>query len=91
MNVLDRKEAEFVVKTDLADEVRVEWALFCADVIAFCEEKEMLAEEREDLGIPDPFDEQLKRTRTKSGDGSDEQVVEEVVDEVIEETEEIVS
>ena len=43
LNVLDRKEADFVGKMDLADEVRVEWALFCADVIAFCEEKEMLA------------------------------------------------
>lgn len=55
------------------------------------EEKEMLAEEREDLGIPDPSDDRLQRTRTKSGDGADEQVVEEVVDEVVEETEEIVS
>jgi translation initiation factor 3 subunit B len=57
------------------------------------EEKEMLTEEREELGIPDPADEQLRRTRTKSGDGTeaDEQVVEEVVDEVVEETEEIVS
>lgn len=43
INVLDRKEAEVVVKTDMADEVRVEWTLFCADVVAFCEEKEMLA------------------------------------------------
>ena len=41
--VLDRKEADLIVKTDLADEVRVEWTLFCADVVAFCEEREMLA------------------------------------------------
>lgn len=57
------------------------------------EEKEMLQEEREELGRPDPEEEQLKRTRTKSADGTqvDELVVEEVVDEVIDETEEIVS
>lgn len=56
------------------------------------EEQELLAEEREELGIPDP-EEELKRSRTKSADGTqaDEQIVEEVVDEVIDETEEIVS
>jgi translation initiation factor 3 subunit B len=57
------------------------------------DEKEMLSEEREDLGKPDPEDENLKRTRTKSGDGSgaDETVLEEIIDEVIDETEEIVA
>jgi translation initiation factor 3 subunit B len=57
------------------------------------DEKEMLAEDRQELGKPDPEEEQLKRQRTKSADGTQggEQVVEEVVDEVIEETEEIVS
>lgn len=57
------------------------------------EEKERVTEEREELGKPDPEEEQLKRSRTKSADGTEvkgEQVVEEVVDEVIEETEEIV-
>ena len=43
LNVLDRRETELVGKMDLADEVRVEWALLCADVVAFCEEKKMLA------------------------------------------------
>ena len=57
------------------------------------EQKELLAEQREELGKPDPEEEQMKRVRTKSADGTqqaEEQVVEEVVDEVIEETEEII-
>lgn len=57
------------------------------------EQKEILAEERAELGKPDPLEEQIKRVRTKSADGTqaDEQVIEEVVDEVLEETEEIVA
>jgi translation initiation factor 3 subunit B len=53
------------------------------------EEKERLAEDREELGLPDP-EEELKLSRTRSGDVEDEKVVEEVVEEVIEESEEIV-
>lgn len=53
------------------------------------QEKEMLKEDREELGLPDPESElQLMRTRSVEADG--EKVVEEVVEEVIEETEEIV-
>jgi translation initiation factor 3 subunit B len=53
------------------------------------EEKERLAEEREELGLPDP-EEALKLSRTKSADVEGDKVVEEVVEEVIEESEEIV-
>lgn len=53
------------------------------------QEKEMLAEEREELGLPDPETE-LKLQRTKSLEVDGDKVVEEVVEEVIEETEEIV-
>jgi len=53
------------------------------------QEKELLKEEREELGLPDPESElQLQRTKSLEADG--EKVVEEVVEEVIEETEEIV-
>lgn len=53
------------------------------------QEKELLKEEREELGLPDPESE-LKLQRTKSLEADGEKVVEEVVEEVIEETEEIV-
>jgi translation initiation factor 3 subunit B len=53
------------------------------------QEKELLREEREELGLPDP-DAELQLQRTKSLEEADK-VVEEVVEEVIEETEEIVS
>ena len=53
------------------------------------QEKELLKEEREELGVPDPESElKLQRTRSLETDG--EKVVEEVVEEVIEETEEVV-
>ncbi|KAI1614591.1 eukaryotic translation initiation factor 3 subunit B [Exophiala viscosa] len=54
------------------------------------QEKELLREEREDMGLPDP-DAELELQRTKSADVEGEKVVEEVVEEVIDETEEIVS
>ncbi|KAK4936256.1 Translation initiation factor 3 subunit b [Elasticomyces elasticus] len=54
------------------------------------QEKELLREEREELGLPDP-DAELELQRTKSADVDADKVVEEVVEEVIEETEEIVS
>lgn len=53
------------------------------------QEKELLKEEREELGLPDPESE-LRLQRTKSLEADGEKVVEEVVEEVIEETEEIV-
>ncbi|KAK5306691.1 Translation initiation factor 3 subunit b [Exophiala xenobiotica] len=53
------------------------------------EEKELLKEEREELGLPDP-EAKLQLERTRSQEGEEEKVVEEVVEEVIEETEEIV-
>ncbi|KAK5461095.1 Translation initiation factor 3 subunit b [Exophiala xenobiotica] len=53
------------------------------------EEKELLKEEREELGLPDP-EAKLQLQRTRSQEGEEEKVVEEVVEEVIEETEEIV-
>ncbi|KIW50751.1 hypothetical protein PV05_09539 [Exophiala xenobiotica] len=52
------------------------------------QEKELLKEEREELGLPDP-EAELQLQRIKSQD-EEEKVVEEVVEEVIEETEEIV-
>jgi translation initiation factor 3 subunit B len=51
-------------------------------------EKQLLKEEREEMGLPDP-DAELELQRTKSAEDGDK-VVEEVVEEVIEETEEIV-
>ena len=53
------------------------------------EEKEMLKEDREDLGLKDP-EEELELQRTRSGK-EEETEIQEVVDEVVEETEEIVS
>merc|ERR1711939_149071 len=53
------------------------------------QEKELLKEEREELGLPDP-EAELQLQRTRSQEGEEEKVVEEVVEEVIEETEEIV-
>ncbi|EKM51867.1 uncharacterized protein PHACADRAFT_187259 [Phanerochaete carnosa HHB-10118-sp] len=41
--VLERKETELVVKPELPDEVRGEWALMCAEVVGCCEDKEMSA------------------------------------------------
>ena len=52
------------------------------------QEKEMLKEEREELGLPDP-DEAHELEKVKSVESEGEKVVEEVVDEVVEETEEI--
>ncbi|ETI28772.1 hypothetical protein G647_01223 [Cladophialophora carrionii CBS 160.54] len=52
-------------------------------------EKELLAEEREQLGLKDP-EEELALQRTKSVEGEAEKVVEEVIEEVLDETEEIV-
>ncbi|KAG9785678.1 translation initiation factor eIF-3b, partial [Aureobasidium melanogenum] len=54
------------------------------------QEKELLKQEREELGIPDP-ETQLQLHRTRSAEADGEKVVEEVVEEVIEESEEIVS
>ena len=54
-------------------------------------EKEMLREEREDLGIPDPEEElALRRSKSVESEGG-EKVVEEMVEEVVEETEEILA
>jgi translation initiation factor 3 subunit B len=52
-------------------------------------EKELLAEEREALGLKDP-EEELALQRTRSVEGEGEKVVEEVIEEVLDETEEIV-
>lgn len=41
--ILDRKEANLVVKLQLVDEVRAEWALLCAEVIQLCDEKAVQA------------------------------------------------
>lgn len=54
-------------------------------------EKEEVAREREEEGIPDPEEElELQRTRSTadSGTGEAEKIVEEVIEEVIEEKEE---
>jgi translation initiation factor 3 subunit B len=53
------------------------------------QERELLAEEREELGIKDP-DEELALQRTKSVETQGEKVVEESVEEVLDETEEVV-
>jgi translation initiation factor 3 subunit B len=57
------------------------------------DERERLKDEREEMGLRDPEDEQeLKRSRTKSEGGEVEETeIQEVIDEVVEETEEIVS
>jgi hypothetical protein len=41
LHVLMRKEADLVVETESADEVRVEWALLCAEVVGCCDEDQM--------------------------------------------------
>ena len=52
-------------------------------------EKELVSEERDELGLADPMEElELSRTRSSAGEG--EQIVEEVIEEVLEETEEFV-
>lgn len=43
LSVLERKETELIVKPELADGVRGEWALMCAEVVGCCEDKEMFA------------------------------------------------
>jgi translation initiation factor 3 subunit B len=55
------------------------------------QEKEMLSEEREELGIRDP-EEELALQKTKSAEKGEEEemVVEEAVEEVLDETEEVV-
>lgn len=52
-------------------------------------EKELLAEDREEMGLPDPA-EALSLQKTKSTDAEGEKIVEEVVEEVVDETEEFV-
>ncbi len=54
------------------------------------QEKEYLAEDREELGLRDP-EEELALQKTRSTEGEGDKVVEEVIEEVLEETEEILS
>ena len=52
------------------------------------QEKEYLQEEREELGLADPEEEEI--SRMKSGEAEAEKVVEESVEEVLDETEEVI-